>query len=72
VLLDRVLAVCLGILDVVQEVERRRERAERGRDRERAACELAAVRDLAEQDRREDEEVLDPLGGPKRAEGRRG
>jgi len=72
VFLDRVLAVRFYVLDVVQEVESRRESAEGRRDRERAACELAAVRDLAEQDRREDEEVLDPLGGPKRAEGRRG
>lgn len=62
--LDGVLSIRLGVADVVQEVEGRGERAERRPDDDGAAGEVSAVRDLAEKDGREDEEVLDPLGRP--------
>jgi hypothetical protein len=63
-LLDGMPPIGLRVADVVQEVERGRKSAERGRDDDRAPREVGTVRDLPEEDGREDEEVLDPLRGP--------
>lgn len=61
--LDGVGAVGFAVPDVVQKVERRRDAAEGDRGSERPKRRPGLCRRLAEEKRRDDEEILRPLGG---------
>jgi hypothetical protein len=62
--LERVAAVGLAVAEVVDEVDGARRGAEEGEGGERAAEQRRVVGAMREDERRQHEEVLDPLGGP--------